>query len=216
MNSKNKAVEIAFESQEDDTVRLAQNGNMKAFEHIVTLYEGYIYNLAYNIFNNSLDAQDVTQEIFLRIYRNLKSFKHNSKFKTWVYRITINACIDEYKKKKSRIFEITDNEDDEEFVDFSNKSPEQLVLEREIREELKKLLKKLPIKYRVPVMLRDLQGLSYDEISETLKLKVGTVKTRINRGRMKLRDKYIKLEKKKNNPQNIALAKNELVKGGRK
>ena len=173
MKTKNKEVEIVLENQEDDTVRLAQAGNMKAFEHLVTLYEGYVYNLAYNMFNNSLDAQDVTQEIFLRIYRNLKSFKYNSKFKTWVYRITINACIDEYKKKKSRIFEITDNEDDEEFVDLSNKSPEQLVLEREIREELKTLLKKLPIKYRMPIILRDLQGLTYDEISETLKLNIG-------------------------------------------
>ena len=101
-------------------------------------------------------------------------------------------------------------------MDLSNKSPEQLVLEREIREELKILLKKMPLKYRVPVILRDLQGLTYDEISETLKLKVSTVKTRINRGRIKLRDKYMKLEKKKNKNKNIVFSKNELVKGGDK
>ena len=72
--SEDKEIEIGIDDKENDTVYLAQAGNMKAFEHLVTLYEGYVYNLAYNMFNNALDAQDVTQEVFLKIYRNLILF----------------------------------------------------------------------------------------------------------------------------------------------
>ena len=193
-----KDVQIGILDKENEMVEKAQRGDIKSFERIVFLYEGFVYNLAYNMFYNQLDAQDVTQEVFIKVYKNINSFKFNSKFKTWLYRIATNTCIDEYNKRKNRIWELdTEASIDELFPDEKEKTPEKKVLEDETAREVRTLIKALPFKYRLPVVLRDMQGLSYAEISEALKIKESDVKTRINRGRAKLREKYLKLEKRK-------------------
>ena len=141
--SKDKEISILSIGHENETVSMAQQGNMKAFEHLVTLYEGYVYNLCYNVFYNALDAQDATQEIFVKIYKNINSFKFNSQFKTWVYKIAINTCIDEYNRKKKRIFEIFDGEEPETYdiPDKKGKNPEQILEEKELRNDLKDIIK---------------------------------------------------------------------------
>lgn len=215
MEPVKREVELGLNTKENDTIFLAQSGNMKAFENLVSTYESYIYNLSYRMFNNVLDAQDVTQEIFVKIYKNISKFKFNSKFKTWIYRIAINTCIDELKKKKERIFERIDNEEYEgtsEFPDVSGKTPEEQLLENEMRNEIRSIVKSLPLKYRIPVILRDFQGLSYDEISVALDIKMDTVKVRINRGRLKIKEKLLKNMKQKE-PQ-TSLKYKQLVKGG--
>lgn len=192
-----KDVQIGILDKENEMVEKAQRGDIKSFERIVFLYEGFVYNLAYNMFYNQLDAQDVTQEVFIKVYKNIKTFKFNSKFKTWLYRIATNTCIDEYNKRKNRIWEIDSDASIDELFSDEKERPDKKVLEDETRREVQALLKALPFKYRLPVVLRDMQGLSYSEISEALKIKESDVKTRINRGRNKLREKYLKLEKKK-------------------
>ncbi len=218
MNLVKKDIELGLNDKENDTIYLAQSGNMKAFEHLVSTYESYIYNLAYNIFNNVLDAQDVTQEIFVKIYVNIGSFKFNSKFKTWIYRIAINTCLTELKKKKTRLFERADREtiEDEnyEFPDVKGKTPEEEILELEMRNEIREIVKKLPLKYRLPVILRDFEGLTYDEISEALGIKLDLVKVRINRGRLKIKEKVLKIMKQKE--IEVSLNNKRLVKGGDK
>lgn len=198
--ARDKSVKPFDIGNEFEYVREAQDGDMKAFEKLVTLYEGYVYNLCYNYFYNKLDAEDCTQEIFVKVYKGINSFKFNSQFKTWLYKIAINTCIDEYKKKKNRIFEISDNDDDGDTIDFKDikgKTPEEILLQKEVEKDLKEIIKSLPLKYRTCIVLRDLQGLTYEEISDTLKLNINTVKVRVNRGRIKIKDKYIKLDKKK-------------------
>ncbi len=195
-----KDVELSFiPDKENATITLAQNGNSKAFENLVSEYEGYVYNLAYNFFNNTLDAQDATQEIFVKVFKNIEKFNYKSKFKTWLYKIAINTCIDELRKKKERYFEYvdieTENDKLQEFPDIRGKSPEELLEEKELRLELKKIIKNLPMKYRVPIVLRDMQGLAYAEIADALSLNENTVKVRINRGRSMLREKLTKLMK---------------------
>ncbi|MCQ2979173.1 MAG: sigma-70 family RNA polymerase sigma factor [Clostridia bacterium] len=218
--SKDKEISILSIGHENETVSMAQQGNMKAFEHLVTLYEGYVYNLCYNVFYNALDAQDATQEIFVKIYKNINSFKFNSQFKTWVYKIAINTCIDEYNRKKKRIFEIFDGEEPETYdiPDKKGKNPEQILEEKELRNDLKDIIKSLPLKYRVCIVLRDMQGLTYEEISDTLKLNINTVKVRVNRGRLKIKDKYLKLDKKRkrNADKDFKLSSKQLAKGGDK
>lgn len=217
--SKNKEINLLSMGNENETVVEAQRGNMKAFEHLVTLYEGYVYNLCYNVFYNSLDAQDCTQEIFVKIYKNINSFKFNSQFKTWVYKIAINTCIDEYNRKKKRIFDIVDPEDmpTYEVPDKKGKTPEELIIEEELRGDIKNIIKSLPLKYRVVIVLRDMQGLTYEEISETLKVNINTVKVRVNRGRLQIKEKYLKLEKKRkrNQYKDFSFKNEELVKGGK-
>ena len=216
--SKKKEINILSIGNENETVSMAQQGNMQAFEHLVTLYEGYVYNLCYNVFYNTLDAQDATQEIFVKIYKNLNSFKFNSQFKTWVYKIAINTCIDEYNRKKKRIFDMVDPDDmpSYDIPDKKGKTPEQVLEEKELRDDIKSIIKSLPLKYRVVIVLRDMQGLSYEEISDTLKLNINTVKVRVNRGRLKIKEKYLKQEKKRkrNNYKDFKLTNDKLVKGG--
>ena len=218
MNLVKKDVELGLNNKENDTIYLAQNGNMKAFEHLVSTYESYVYNLAYNVFNNVLDAQDVTQEIFVKIYVNIGSFKFNSKFKTWIYKVAINTCLTELKKKKSRLFERADREtiDDEnhEFPDVKGKTPEEEIIEQEMRNEIREIVKNLPIKYRLPVILRDFEGLTYEEIGEALGIKIDLVKVRINRGRLKIKEKVLKIMKQKE--IEVSLNNKRLMKGGDK
>ena len=215
MKQVKREVEIGAKNKENDTIFLAQSGNVKAFEHLVSTYESYIYNLSYRMFNNVLDAQDVTQEIFIKIYRNLPKFKFKSKFKTWIYRIAINTCMDELKKNKDRIFERIDNEDNDflsEFPDVSGKTPEEQIIDNELRNQIRQIIKELPIKYRLPIILRDFQGFTYEDISEVLNIKLDTVKVRINRGRLKIKDKLLK-QLKQNEPPTSLMYK-QLLKGG--
>lgn len=217
MEPVKREIELSFNPEkENNTVALAQSGNVKAFENLVSSYESYIYNLAYNMFGNVLDAQDVTQEIFIKIYKNLPKFKFNSKFKTWVYRIAVNTCLDEIKKRKDRILELVDveveNKKESELSLHDNKTPEEILLETEMRKELMALIKALPEKYRTAIILRDLQGLTYDEIADTLNLDMNTVKVRINRARLKLKEKLMK--KMKQNSPSGSLSSKEDMKGG--
>lgn len=170
----------------------AANGDHAAFEQIVSLYEKKIYNMALRYCNNSDDAMDISQEVFLRIYRFLPKFNGESQFSTWVYRITMNVCHD-IAGKKSGITEVSfdaKSDDDEEYtVEVSDErfSPENELEKKELREIIKKGIAALDEAYRDAVIMRDINGLAYEDIADILQIGVGTVKSRIARGREKLR-----------------------------
>ena len=104
-----------------------------------------------------------------------------------------------------------------EVPDKKGKTPEELMIEEELRGDIKNIIKSLPLKYRVVIVLRDMQGLTYEEISETLKVNINTVKVRVNRGRLQIKEKYLKLEKKRkrNQYKDFSFKNEELVKGGK-
>ncbi len=179
--------------QEEVIIRNAQNGDIEAFEEIVDLYQKLIYNIAFKMLGNSDDAMEASQEVFLRIYRAIKKFKFDSKFSTWIYRITTNLCLDIIRKNKVNIVSIDKNvqTDDGEIIrEISDNtlSVENTVLRSEKVEIVRKAILQLQPEYRMVVVLRDIQGLSYSEISLSLELPEGTVKSRINRGRNELKN----------------------------
>lgn len=152
-----------------------------------------IYNLTYRMTGNHSDAQDVTQEAFFKAWRGLPNFKEESSFSTWLYRLASNASIDHLRKEKRReessltqTFEDSDQGSELEIPDDGH-HPEQVLVEKELRDTIHLGLEQLPDHHRQVLLMREVDGLSYQEIATTLELDLGTVKSRIARGRGTLR-----------------------------
>ena len=166
-------------------------GDANAFEHLVHAYEKTVYNLALRTLGNREDAEDVTQEAFLKAYRSLDSFRGDSKFSVWLYRIVSNLCLDlqrsrQRKPTQSLTVEDDDGEIGELEISDEHFSPEKLLDRKLTRESVQRGLSALPDDARQILLLRELQGMSYEEIGQALDLEPGTVKSRIFRARKRL------------------------------
>ena len=167
-------------------------GDPEAFEAFVSANEKAIYNYCLRQCGNTEDAADLTQEVFLRAWRGLSGFAGRSSLRTWLYQIAVHTCVDFARKRKRRIQTVSltmENDDGEETTleppDLEN-APETLLEQREQKRLLETGLASLPVDYRRIVTLRELGGLSYQEIGEVLGLSEGTVKSRLFRAREKL------------------------------
>ena len=177
--------------QEASIVRKVLGGNTNAFETLVLEYEKNVYNIALRMTGNSEDAADMTQEAFIKAYNSLQSFRGDSKFSVWLYRIVSNVCLDFLRSKNRRptvslSAEDDDGEDAQLDVADESQSPELLLDRKLTRDSVRRGLDSLPPDYRQILLLREIQGLSYDEIAQALSLEVGTVKSRIFRARKRL------------------------------
>lgn len=179
-----------MEFDERDMIERASRGDAAAFNHLMAQHERRMYAVALRMCGNREDAQDCLQEAMLRVYRAIGGFKGQSSFSTWVYRITMNTCLDELRRKKNRQNTSLDNLLDLGWspADESN-APEKQAMRSELRRNLNRAIQELPEEMRSAVVLRDIQGFSYDEIARMLEINVGTIKSRISRGREKLREK---------------------------
>lgn len=178
-------------TQEQLLLERIQNGDKKAFADLVSEYEKPIYRICYRFFGNEEDSLDTVQEVFIKIYRYIGKFEGKSSLKTWIYRIAANTCITAFEKKKKEkegFFKVFSDW----FNSFYQTSPEDQVIERETSflnvKTVTEKLSDLPEIYRMPVILKDIEGFSMDKISEILEIPLGTVKSRINRGRAILHD----------------------------
>ncbi len=167
-------------------------GDMLAFEEIVHQYERLVYATAYRMLNNHSDAQDVSQEVFIKVYKKLDSYKPTYSFGAWISTITSNTSIDYIRKHKKQSLLSLDKEI--EFEDSSvgltlesdDLTPEQELMQKEKRELIQKAIELLDDESRELIILRDINGIPYNEIAESLDLKLGTVKSKISRSRIKL------------------------------
>ena len=176
---------------EQTLVAQAQQGDARAFEELVRAYEGRIYAVALRWTNHREDALDISQEVFLRVYRFLGSFDSRSSFSTWIYRIAVNACKD-FSARRARLqeqpLERSDGEESyETALPDDRYDPEAVYADKERGELLRQAIAALPDEHREMILLRDVRGLSYREIGAILGLEEGTVKSRISRAREKLR-----------------------------
>jgi len=171
-------------------------GDTDAFETIVKKYEKMIYSLAMSKTNNREDAQDISQECFLRAYKMLAGYRTDSAFSTWIYRICQNLIVDFYRKErktKTVSLSATDEYGEpqiKELQDFAPDPSEELIRAEKI-EKIRKAIGALPEELREIITLRDLNNTSYARISEMLGLEIGTVKSRLNRARDKLKKLHI-------------------------
>ncbi len=176
-------------------VKKSQAGDVEAFELLIDSYDRRAYNIAYRVMGNEEDAKDMAQEAMLRVFRSIKDFKGQSSFSTWLYRIVTNVCLDELRRRKNVKYISIDStiqtEDGEMHIELSSdmETPESAYERLEQRELIKRAIQELNDEYRSVIVLRDIQGFSYEEISNILDCSLGTVKSRINRARTMLRDR---------------------------
>jgi RNA polymerase sigma-70 factor, ECF subfamily len=160
------------------------NRDLIEFNELVRKYQDRIYNLCRYMVGNRQDAQDAAQDVFLKAYKGLKDFRPEASLYTWLYRIAVNTCLD-YKRKTS--VATLRSESLSELEPSGEPSPERTYESKEVSEAIQSALQKLPKKLRPAIVLREIDGLSYEEIAEILHTSVGTVKSRISRAREELR-----------------------------
>ena len=172
-------------------VQRVLNGDANAFEDIVREYERNVYNIALRMSGDREDALDISQESFLKAYHSLANFRGESKFSVWLYRIVSNTCLDFLRERKRRaevslVREADEGDEEETPVPDESLSPETLLDRKLTREAVRRALLSLPEDQRKILLLREIQGFSYEEIGRILSLESGTVKSRIFRARRKL------------------------------
>lgn len=170
-------------------IEKAKKGDRKAFESLVKLHEKNVYNLALKLMKNREDALDAAQDAFLKAWISIGSFRGDSKFSAWLYRLTYNTCLDYLRKaKKGEIISLTSDDEDEKVMDVRDDAPtpEEYAEKQELRKTVRGALDALPEEYRQIIIMREFTGLSYGEIADALGLNEGTVKSRLSRARQKL------------------------------
>lgn len=181
---------------DDELVRRVQAGNNEAFEELVRRYERKVYNITYRLMGNEQDASEALQDAFLRAYRFINKFQFKSSFFTWLYRIATNVSLSKLRKRE-KVHTVSLDQPVNEAGDLPFEipdvkyGPEKLMKQRELRAAIQKAVEELPGDYRSVVVLRDLEGLSNEEVSKVLKLSVAAVKSRLHRGRLVLREKLV-------------------------
>jgi RNA polymerase sigma-70 factor (ECF subfamily) len=166
-----------------DILIRASEGDLESFEVIYKAMAGFVYNVAFRVVGNREDAQEITQEVFLMVYRKLKEFRFESSLKTWMYRITVNLAINFAKKESRKKVSSAFGDKFEEVPVFEAKAHIEQEHNRKIIEDL---LNVLNPDQRVCVVLRNMEGLSYQKIAETLQININTVRSRLKRARERL------------------------------
>lgn len=174
-------------------VERAQSGDIEAFEKLIEGCQKKVFNIAFRMIGNYEDANELAQEVFLKAFRSIKKFKGDSLFSTWIYKVTSNVCLDEIRKRKNKMvfsldeeIEYGDGEIKRQIPDNAP-TPEVEAELNEIKKVVNKSIQELPSDYKSIIILRDIQGLSYEEISRIFECPEGTVKSRINRARQALK-----------------------------
>lgn len=173
-------------------------GDQSAYGEIVEIYKDKVFQLCYRILGNRHEAEDMAQEAFIRAYVNIASFNIDLKFSTWLYRIATNLCIDRIRKKKPDYYldaEVSGTDGLTMYSQIASDTilPEDEIESLELQETIQREITKLPEKYRSVIVLKYIEELSLNEISEILDIPLGTVKTRIHRGREALRHQLRKV-----------------------
>lgn len=176
-------------------IRFAQQGDLDAFNRLVLMYQDLAYNLAYRMLSDPAGAEDATQNAFLSAYRNLSSYRGGS-FRAWVLRMVTNTCYDELRRQHrhpTTALEPMDDQDDEEiesprWLADDSPSPEQELESTELNDAVQDCLNGLPDDFKAVIVMVDIEGLDYQEVSTAINKPLGTVKSRVARARMRLRE----------------------------
>lgn len=188
------AQSLPWGRDESELVTELQAGSDAAFDWLVTYYHAGVYNLVYGILSDSADAADVTQEVFLRAFRGIRGFRRGSSLKTWLYRISVRQALNHrrwfWRHHRQQISIDAEVEGKSPALDLKDgdATPFERYATQETQTAVRAALTQVPALFRSAVILRDLEGMSYEEVAEVLEVSVGTVKSRILRGRRLLRE----------------------------
>jgi RNA polymerase sigma-70 factor (ECF subfamily) len=183
------------DSSDEELVERSQRGEQTAFRELVERYQRRLFSVAFGMVRNRDDAMDLVQDAFIKIYRHMDGFQGSSSFYTWIYRITLNLCID-YLRKRARHYEVdyddaqrSDLDDDDPIVPSTmGINPAKVYQRKELLEQMERAIQSLSEKHRSIILLREVQGLSYTEIAEVLQISKGTVMSRLHHARRNLQE----------------------------
>lgn len=185
--------------EEVKLIELARKGNSESFETLISPCKKQAYNIAFRYLNHEEDAKDAIQEALLKAYRNLDKFQMESKFSTWLYRIVVNTCTDMLRKRKDTLHILNEDEEGPGFMAYdlwdTAPGPEDQIMQKEVKNKILDCLERVGPDHKEILILRDVNGLSYDEIAEILECSIGTVKSRISRARHSFKQLWEQLEK---------------------
>lgn len=165
-------------------------GEAEGFTMLVRKYQDRVLNIVYSLIGQDRESEDIAQEVFLKVYHSLKSFRKRCQFSTWLYRIVVNTTYDFLRRRKHLI----SDELAMEKIATSYDDPQDALLRREKEAILKKALANVPLKYRTALVLKDIEGLSYSQIAQVLGCRIGTVESRIYRARQILKEELLKYQ----------------------
>ncbi len=177
-------------------IEAVNNGEIELFSLLIERYQDRVYSTTYRMLGNREDALDISQEVFLKVFKKLSSFNFESTFSTWLFKVTANKCRDQLRHRKTKINKnkVSLEHSEENGVYFENDdNPEELYLEKEAEKNIMQLINNLKTDFKEVIVLRDIEDFSYQEISEMLSIPPGTVKSRISRARKYLKEDIIKL-----------------------
>lgn len=176
---------------ESTLIEKSIQGDVASFEKLIVKYNRYVYNIAFRMMGNEEDAKDMSQETLIKAFKAIGQFKMEANFSTWLYRITINVCKDELRKRKDNVLsydaEINEEGTLKDIIKDENANPILIYEKLELRESIESALNELSDDNKSVVVLKDLLGYSYEEIGEILQIPIGTVRSRLNRSRNTLK-----------------------------
>jgi RNA polymerase sigma-70 factor (ECF subfamily) len=175
---------------EKEIIEKCKKGDEAAFDELVERHQSKVINMCYGMLSDREDAYDAAQEVFLRVYRHIGSFKGQSSLSTWIYRIVVNVCSDALRKRgKTIVTSLSEEDGDKPVLEIADDSPspDEAAQRNETVEMVRAAIAKLKDEYREVVLLCDIEGMSYDEAAEAIGCPMGTVKSRLNRARKSLR-----------------------------
>lgn len=180
--------------ESDEVLMLSfKDGNEQAFEELVLRYKKRLFNYIHKYINDLERSEEITQEVFIRVYRSRERYKIKAKFSTYIYRIALNLAFNEVRNRNRRKTDPQDEFDDK-IIDTSTRSneyqtPEEIYEKKEVKQIVQDEINNLSDKYRDVIILCDLEGMSYKETAEVLKISIGTVQSRLSRGRVRLKQR---------------------------
>ena len=189
--SLSKTTKSGTAPTDEELIARFQDGDSYAFDQLVRRYKDPLLNFIFRFIGDLIESEDIVQDTFYRVYKNKHYYKEVAKFSTWIYTIAGNLAKTELRKRKRRkifsINKVTQSEKEFELPD-PERDPEEEVNSTLTEKHIYKAIRNLPPKFRQVIILRDVQGFSYEEISSIIKVPLGTVKSRVNRARLRLQD----------------------------
>lgn len=174
--------------EESEMISRCQQGDQEALRDIFDKSHKKVYGIAYGVVRQREEALDIVQEVFIKLFRSIKNFKGRSQFYTYLYRMAMNTAIDHARKAGKQFVSSLDEEGSFEPSDKVERGPERMLLQKELEERVKLAMDKLPADQKAALVLRDVEGLSYQEMSEAMGCSIGTVMSRLHYGRRRIQE----------------------------
>ena len=177
-----------MEHDEAELISLCQRGNQEALKQVFDLYNRKVYRVAYGVLRHREEALDIVQEVFIKLFRSIKNFKGESRLSTYLYRMAVNTAIDHVRKAGKPIASSLEGEEGFQPAEEPEKRPDRIFLYKELEGKVNEALGKVPADQRMALILREVEGLSYQEIADSMKCSIGTVMSRLHYGRKRMQD----------------------------